>query len=233
MYVHAGFEAREQVKELDKLQTLDISKLRSPTKAFKAQLNRLQTNLRVENDTFNEEFIKSDGIGKILNLLSRMGVAGSEDTTWIAVGLRCLTYTFVYLTGVNYLRQRPHLFDRLFDLLPLKSATPGPSQFEVRSLVVSIYIGLCKFMKNAFTYLNRAAVNTARRSSQSPYSTLLGCFQVPDLELRVQVLTLINWMLFKCPTEKKLCKFLSRLENMGIYDDLRALAKERRPDILE
>jgi hypothetical protein len=54
---------------LDKLLVLDIAKLRSPNKAFKAQLNRLQTNLRVENDTFNEEFIKSDGIGKLLNLL--------------------------------------------------------------------------------------------------------------------------------------------------------------------
>ena len=41
-------------------------------------------------------------------------------------------------------------------------------------------------------------------------------------------------MLFKCTSEKKLCKFLARLENMGIYDDLRALAKEfKRPDILE
>lgn len=126
------------------------------------------------------------------------------------------------------------MFDKLFDLLPLKSANIGPQQYEVRTLVVSIFIGLCKFMKNAFTYLNRSAVNTARRSSNSPYSTLLACFSVTtDLELRVQVLTLINWMLFKCPTEKKLCKFLSRLENMGIYDDLRALAKERRPDILE
>jgi hypothetical protein len=67
--VHAGLEAREQVKDLDKLLVLDIAKLRSPNKAFKAQLNRLQTNLRVENDTFNEEFIKSDGIGKLLNLL--------------------------------------------------------------------------------------------------------------------------------------------------------------------
>ena len=67
--MHAGLEAREQVKDLDKLLVLDIAKLRSPNKAFKAQLNRLQTNLRVENDTFNEEFIKSDGIGKLLNLL--------------------------------------------------------------------------------------------------------------------------------------------------------------------
>jgi hypothetical protein len=41
-------------------------------------------------------------------------------------------------------------------------------------------------------------------------------------------------MLFKCPSEKKHCKFLARLENMGIYDDLRNLAKEsKRPDLME
>jgi hypothetical protein len=39
-------------------------------------------------------------------------------------------------------------------------------------------------------------------------------------------------MLFKCPSEKKLCKFLARLENMGVYDDLRALSKERNPEVL-
>ena len=55
---------------------------------------------------------------------------------------------------------------------------------------------------------------------------------INDLELRMNVLTLLNWLLFKCPTEKKRCKFLARLENMGVYDDLRSLAKERHPDIL-
>jgi hypothetical protein len=55
---------------------------------------------------------------------------------------------------------------------------------------------------------------------------------VSDIELKVGVLTLINWMMFKCPSEKKLCKFLARLENMGVYDDLRSLAKERNPEIL-
>lgn len=39
-------------------------------------------------------------------------------------------------------------------------------------------------------------------------------------------------MIFKCPTEKKLCKFISRMENLGIYDDLRALSKEKHPEIL-
>ena len=165
-------------------------------------------------------------------MLTRIQGATPDDTSHIATGLRCLTYTFVYLSGVTYLRQKPHLFDRLFELLSLKSQTPP--HYEVRSLVVQIFIGLCKFMKNAYMFLNRAAVNTAHRNSQSPYSSLLGCFQTNDIDLRVQVLTLINWMLFKCPNEKKLCKFLARLENMGIYDDLRALAKEsKRPDILE
>jgi hypothetical protein len=39
-------------------------------------------------------------------------------------------------------------------------------------------------------------------------------------------------MMFKCPSEKKLCKFIARLENIGIYDELRALAKEKNPEII-
>jgi len=29
-----------------------------------------------------------------------------------------------------------------------------------------------------------------------------------------------------------MCKFLARMENLGIYDDLRALAKEKHPEII-
>ena len=39
-------------------------------------------------------------------------------------------------------------------------------------------------------------------------------------------------MIFKCTQEKKLAKFLARLENLGIYDDLREMAKERNPEII-
>jgi hypothetical protein len=87
-------------------------------------------------------------------------------------------------------------------------------------------------MKGAFDCINRSAVNTARRTNSSPYSSLISCLALNDLDLKIGVLTLINWLLFKSPSEKKLCKFLSRLENMGVYDDLRALAKERHPEIL-
>jgi len=39
-------------------------------------------------------------------------------------------------------------------------------------------------------------------------------------------------MIFKCPSEKKLAKLLARLENLGIYDDLRELAKEKNAEII-
>jgi len=48
----------------------------------------------------------------------------------------------------------------------------------------------------------------------------------------VNTLTFLNWMLFKCPNDKKLCKFLARLENLGIYDELRTLAKEKHPEVI-
>jgi len=173
-----------------------------------------------------------DGITKMMNLLGKLAQGANEDTTPIATGLRCLSYTFLYLSGVAYLRQRPHLFTKLFDLLPIKGGASTASPYEVRKLVVTIFIGVCKCMKGAFDCINRAAVNVARRASQSPYSTLLSCLAASDLELKIGVLTLVNWMLFKCPSEKKLCKFLARLENMGVYDDLRALSKERNPEVL-
>lgn len=34
-----------------------------------------------------------------------------------------------------------------------------------------------------------------------------------------------------CPTEKKKCKFLARMENLGLYDELRAMAKEKNAEI--
>ena len=39
-------------------------------------------------------------------------------------------------------------------------------------------------------------------------------------------------MIYRCPNEKKLTKFVARLENLGIYDELRELSKEKNADIM-
>ena len=87
-------------------------------------------------------------------------------------------------------------------------------------------------MKGAYTYINKAAINTARRLNQSPYANILNALSTSDIEMKISILTLINWLIFKCPSEQKMAKFLARMENLGIYDDLRALAKEKHPEII-
>ena len=45
-----------------------------------------------------------------------------------------------------------------------------------------------------------------------------------DNELRFFAMLLINQLIVKSPSENKLAKFLASLENIGFYDELRALA---------
>ena len=140
--------------------------------------------------------------------------------------LKCLSQLFVYINGVEYLKQRPHLFIRLWEMVHYNN-------IEVRKQLLGIFIGLCKIMHGAYERINKASIINARSNNRSPFAILLNSLnQNNDVELKVNVLTLINWMMFKCPSEKKLCKFIARLENIGIYDELRLLAKEKNPEII-
>ena len=89
-----------------------------------------------------------------------------EEETHLTTCLRSLTYCFVYISGVDFLKQRPHLFTKLFDMSNSHSE-------EVKKLVLGIFIGLCKCMKGGFDCINKAAINTARRANVSPYANLL------------------------------------------------------------
>lgn len=39
------------------------------------------------------------------------------DGVILSICLRSISYIFVYLNGVEYLKQRPHLFVRMFELI--------------------------------------------------------------------------------------------------------------------
>jgi len=110
------------------------------------------------------------------------------------------------------------------------------SEAEVRKQALHVFCGLAKAMEGAFTIIDRADVNNARRGNRSPYQKIVECLSnygpQEDMDLKVVTLTLLNWMIVKCPSEKKLCKFLSRLENLGIYDELRVLGKCHHPEML-
>jgi len=100
----------------------------------------------------------------------------------------------VYLSGVEYLKQRPHLFTKLFETFNHQSD-------EIKKQVLYLLIGLIKCMKGAYSYINKAAINTARRLNQSPYANILNALSTSDIEMKISILTLINWLIFKCPSE--------------------------------
>ena len=158
-------EAKDQVEEVEQLvNKATQSSANIPlTKVFKSKIHKLQTNLRQEHDIFIEEFIRLEGISKLFTLLGKT----LHDTEVQACALRSLGYCLVYLSGVEYLRKRPQMFVKLFDLVHQSSA------IEVKKQVLGIFIGLCKCMKSSFEVLNKAALNSARRNNQSPYASLL------------------------------------------------------------
>ena len=82
-------------------------------------------------------------------------------------------------------------------------------------------------MSEGFDAVNRTIVNMAKKFSSSSYVIILQGFTLDDIDLKIYIISFINWMIFTCPSQKKLAKFLARLENLGIYDDLRELAKEK------
>jgi hypothetical protein len=60
---------------------------------------------------------------------------------------------------------------------------------------------------------------------KSPFTELVCSLSTKwELESRLTSLMLINALIIKCPSEKKLSSFLARLENIGLYDELRVLS---------
>lgn len=74
----------------------------------------------------------------------------------------------------------------------------------------------------------RAATNFARRHYKSPFTELVHSLNAKwNDDIRLQALMLINLLIVKCPSEKKQSQFLARLENIGLYNELRSLSNLR------
>lgn len=75
-------------------------------------------------------------------------------------------------------------------------------------------------MPDGYDYINAAAKAAAYTMGRSPYATLVERLGSADITVKVRALTLINTMLKNAPSERQLCKFMARLENLGIFDIL-------------
>lgn len=103
-------EAKKTIKTINNITNMIVEQNRKADKEAKKQLKNIQTNLRAEQDFFVEEFIKLDGIAKLISLIKVL------DSNLVKICLESLTYVLVYLNGIQYLRKRPHLFVKMLEI---------------------------------------------------------------------------------------------------------------------
>lgn len=81
-----------------------------------------------------------------------------------------------------------------------------------------------------YNLITKAAINQAQGSNRAPFDELIESLSMQSLELRVEVLTLINLIVYISPSQKKKAQFLARLENMGLYDEMYKVGRENSKD---
>ena len=77
-----------------------------------------------------------------------------------------------------------------------------------------------------YNLITKAAINQAQGSNRAPFDELIESLSMNSLELRVEVLTLINLIVYISPSQRKKAQFLARLENMGLYDEMYKVGRE-------
>ena len=74
-----------------------------------------------------------------------------------------------------------------------------------------------------YNLVTKAATNSAQGSNRAAFDELIESLSWNQPQLRLEVLTLINLLIYTAPSEKKKAQFLARLENLGLIDELRII----------
>ena len=126
-----------------------------------------------------------------------------------------------FKVAIQYLKNNTALFTEIYTL------TASEYQ-KIRYQVMMYFVWLCQTLSSSFTIISKAAKNHAKRSSKSHFIELIETLNKKnDEQLRYSSLLLINSIIVKSPAEKKTAKFLTHLENLGLYDELRILSHEK------
>ena len=169
--------------------------------------------LSADHEGFIDAFVECGGITKVVTILRH------PKTGLVSVALDVMPKLLAYDSALSYMKSKPDLFTSLYEKMDSQNQ-------RIRYQTHMVFVWLCQSLASgAFQIIMKAATNYARRNNKSPFVELIISLNKKwDTELRYVTLLLINCIIVKSPSEKKLAKFLARLENLGLYDELRSLA---------
>lgn len=100
----------------------------------------------------------------------------------------------------------------------------GKKESGVKRSCLHILIQLLSNLSGAYGLINDVAEEHGIKSQISPYSTILQMLSHKSIELKDYSLRFLNQMLEKCPDQAESCKFLAKLENMGVYQECKSIS---------
>ena len=185
-------------------------------------MNAVKSSIQSDHERFIDTFVAFDGITKIITILRH------PKNQLVSVALDVIQMLLGHESALLYMKQKPDLFTNLYE----KMDSPNS---RLRFQTHNIFVWLCRTLSTgSFHIIMNAATNYAKRNNKSPFGEIINSLNKKwDTELRYVTLLLINCIIVKSPSEKKLSKFLARLENLGIYDELRSLSQEKDERVIK
>lgn len=134
--------------------------------------------------------------------------------------LKTITKLYEQPATLDFINANPLIYTTLWEKINSKSV-------DIRNMALLSFGWLCRFQGPiGYNYILKAAQNYAKQMNKSPFTELIYSMNKTwETKVRARALELINALIVKCPSEKKLAKFLAHLENIGLYEELRSLSE--------
>eukprot|EP00831_Metopus_contortus_P048419 TRINITY_DN3949_c0_g1_i3.p1 TRINITY_DN3949_c0_g1~~TRINITY_DN3949_c0_g1_i3.p1 ORF type:complete len:432 (-),score=74.26 TRINITY_DN3949_c0_g1_i3:304-1599(-) len=173
---------------------------------FAAQLQTLYRNFR-QSEEFAEDCARQAALDKLLQIAL---VGGSQSIQVYA--MQAYSYALAYgMAGIEYIKKNLDGTITLFELL---------SREGLHAVVLCILLAISEEVPKAYDFLMKAAKRTSLIQERAPFSEFIDLLKQDNVEIKTLVVQFINSLMKHAPNDRMLCKFLSQMENLNLYEYL-------------
>ena len=120
--------------------------------------------------------------------------------------------------GFDYIKDNLEITAKMYELISYKDLS-----ITVLDIMTAVLEEIPKFI----AYIMKTAKRISITKSRAIYSELLDSFKLDEVEIKIRVMNFINSMLKLLPNDKQVCRFISQLENLNLYEYLQEASKRQ------
>lgn len=171
-------------------------------------------------EPYLEAFLSQGGLAELAPLLRLTQLSITKEA------IRYLPIVFQYYSAHDALKENTNI------IMDIYGKIEDDSPANIKTYAFKSLNSLLSTMKaGSFSMIHKTAVKFSRQTGKPAYSGLIKCLQVGQKDTWTDALVFLNSMLVRAPAEKNRSQLLARLENLGLYNELRNLSKSENKDV--